>query len=250
MPWPARAVAATAAPVPAWRRAPAGPRAAGGQQECRWSLLRPCVSLCTRCGEWGRPVPRASAGGFSPQSSPPWCNLASPSALGLILRLRKMVSTSMPRCAWRCYDNECILKTNTSRWHIADKPTPNVSRPTCRYYRCSACGPGGWLCPGAAGADGQPDPLSDPREPSFCVGWFRWPVGVGATGTSCSPTAPRHSLATCNVNVGSDAARHSRCLPWAGRQAWVPVLTREDGCGSPQAAEVLLESLRGRGSLW
>ena len=169
-----------------------------------------------------------------------------------------MVSTSMPRCACRCYDNECILKTNTSRWHIADKPTPNVSQPTCGYcgYRYSAYRPGWWhysaelTGPGSGRWAPVPDPLSGAGRPSLCVGWVWWPIGVGAMWISHSPAAPCHLLAMCNANVGSDTARHCWCLPSAGSQAWAPVLIREDGCCSPQTAEVLLESLCGRGSLW
>lgn len=61
--------------------------------------------------------------------------------------------------------------------------------------------------------------LSDTRSSSLRVGWLRWPVGMGATWPSCAATAPRHLLAMCNGNVGSDAARRSRCLPSAGSQA-------------------------------
>lgn len=185
-----------------------------------------------------------------------------------------MVSASMPRCTCRCYDNECILKTNTSRLHIADKPTPNVSRPTSGYcgYRHSAYGHGWWRCSAEpTGArerlmDALARPTGDMGRSSLCFAWFPWPVGAGATWTSCSPAAPRHSLATCNVNVGSDSALHCRRLPSAGSQVWAPVLIRRMAAASLRHGKRVMPtslrraaslrqqrscgSLRGRGSLW
>lgn len=109
-------------------------------------------------------------------------------ALGLVSCLRKMVSTSMARCACRCYDNECIVKTNTSRLHIADKPTPNESPATCGYWVMGALSAGlGWHR--SAEPSGRPCRCG---EPFLVLRVVSMAGGAGVTWTSCSPAAPCH----------------------------------------------------------
>lgn len=140
-----RALAPTGAPMPGHppeppclRRAtcPWDPRHQVGSKGAGGTR---CIPVLAPRGS-GQPGARGERQGVFPSMFSP--------ALSLILHLTQMVSTSMLRCACRCYDNECILKTNTSTWHIADQPTPNVSQPTrgCCGYGCSAYGPGWRRC--------------------------------------------------------------------------------------------------------
>lgn len=103
MPRPVPSSAPAGAPASARGWAPVGPQVVGGEQEGPWSLIKPHVFLSTDREEWGWLGSGASAEGF-------FSSIFSP-ALGLILHLGKMVSTSMLCCACCCYDNECILKT-------------------------------------------------------------------------------------------------------------------------------------------
>lgn len=141
-------------PIPTWSWAPLGPRVRSREAGAVW--YRAASPHPSTAGSGAvRGLVQALWGLFSSICSP---------ALSLILRLRRMVSTSIPCCTCCCYDNECILKTNTSRRHIADKPTPNASKPTC-CYRCLLCLPA------------QPVALSDPLghgHPLVSTGRHSW----------------------------------------------------------------------------
>lgn len=73
------------------------------------------TSPSQQCTERGCPGLGTSTVGAASTFSP---------SLSLILLLKRMVRTSIPRCACCCHGNECILKTNTWRWHTAEKLAP------------------------------------------------------------------------------------------------------------------------------